>query len=149
MALFQELDVKATYHRVRWFFDECYPQIKRKSGSWGDYKSPAITGMPKAPSGGNSSERRMVDHSLYASALYAVKFAMRGCTHDSQLIIQHRFIEDHTIRETKGSLGISGNASFQKLMKQAACEFADCIEPACDYYHVPDDIIPDLHSYKK
>lgn len=149
MALFDELDVDETYWKVRWFFYKRLPEIKRKSGAWGDYSSPSIDGMPKAPSQGNGSERRMINHSLYASALFAVKFAIKGCDKTSQIIIQLKYIDESPNWKIKRRIGYTGNDTFNRLTKKAACEFADCIEPACDFYSVPENIIPDLHVNKK
>ena len=149
VALFDELDVDETYHAVRWFFYERLPEIKRKAGAWGDYSSPSIDGMPKAPSAGNGSERRMINHSRYASALYAVRYAIKGCSLTSQKIIQLKYIDELPNWKIKNQIGYTGNSTFSSLVKRAACEFADCIEPACDYYAVSEKIIPDLHVNQK
>ena len=146
VALFDELDVDGTYHAVRWFFYERLPEIKRKAGAWGDYSSPSVDGMPKAPSAGNGSERRMINHSRYASALYAVRYAIKGCSLTSQKIIQLKYIDELPNWKIKNQIGYKGNGTYNKLVKQAALEFADCIEPACDYYSVEEKIIPDLHA---
>ena len=148
-ALFDELDVDGTYRTVRWFFYERLPEIKRKAGAWGDYSSPSVDGMPKAPSAGNGSERRMINHSRYASALYAVRYAIRGCSVVGQKIIELKFIEELPNWKIKQQIGYTGNSTFNNLVKRTACEFADCIEPACDYYSVEEAIIPDLHLHKK
>ena len=145
VALFNELDVDGTCRKVRWFFDERLPEIKRKAGAWGDYTSPSIDGMPKAPSSGNGSERRMINHSRYASALYAVKYSLKGCSITSQKIIKLKFVEELPNWKIKNQIGYKGNGTYNKLVKRAALEFADCIEPACDYYSVEEEIIPDLH----
>lgn len=145
VALFDELDVDGTYRAVRWFFYERLPEIKRKAGVWGDYSSPSFDGMRKASSAGNGSERRMINHSRYASALCAVKYALKGCSVVSQKIIQLKYVEELPNWKIKNQIGYKGNGTYNKLVKQAALEFADCIEPACDYYSVEEKIIPDLH----
>lgn len=149
VALFDELDIKGTYRCVRWFLYDRLPEIKRKAGAWGDYTSPSIDGMPKAPSSGNGSERRMVNHAVYSSALYAVQYAFKGCSTTSQTILKLKYIEEMPNWKIKSKIGYQGNDTFNRLVKKAACEFADCIEPACDLYAVPEEIIPDLHIYKK
>lgn len=146
VELSDELDVDGTYRAVIWFFHERLPEIKRKAGAWGDYRSPSVDGMPKAPSGGNRSERRRINHSRYASALYAVRYAIKGCSITSQKIIQLKYIDELPNWKIKNQIGYKGNGTYNKLVKQAALEFADCIEPACDYYFVEEKIIPDLHA---
>ncbi len=153
MALFQELDVVGTYHAVQWFFYDRYPVIKRRSGTWGDYTSPSIDGMPKAPSKGNSSEKKMIEHGVYASACYAVQYALEGCSHESQIILVGKYIKGMSDDDVKERLAISGNGAFRRRLKRACCEFADCIVPACETFKVArkgeDSLIPELRRYVK
>lgn len=150
MALFQELDVDGTYHAVQWFFYDRYPVIKRRSGAWDDYSSPSLDGMPKAPSAGNTSEQSMIQHSEYASAYYAVHYAVGGCSRDSQIIIKGKYLGNLSDAEVRERLLINGNGAFRRRIKKACCEFADCIDPACEKFHVKrgnGDLIPKLRRY--
>lgn len=152
MALFDELDVDGTYHAVQWFFYDRYPVIKRRSGAWDDYSSPSLDGMPKAPSAGNTSEKSMIQHSTYASAYYAVQYAIRGCSHDSQIIIKGKYIGNLSDDQVRARLLINGNGAFRRRVKRACCEFADCIDPACEKFNVQrgeHDLIPKLRKYLK
>lgn len=152
MALFETLDVNGTYHAVQNFFYDRYPVIKRRSGAWGDYSSPSFDGMPKAPSKGNSTENSMIEHSIYASALYAIHYAIKGCSKESQIIIDGKYIKelpDDTIRRR---LVVSGNGAFRRRLQKACCEFADCIDPACERFKVKrgkEELIPELRRYQK
>lgn len=80
VAFESNLDMKGTCHAVRYFFDKKYPIIKRKSGIWGNVSSVVLDGMPKQQSRINHVENRMVDHSIYAGAIYAIHYAIAGCT---------------------------------------------------------------------
>ena len=147
VAFESNLDMKGTYHAVRYFFDKKYPIIKRKSGVWGDVSSVVLDGMPKQQSHINNVENRMVDHSIYAGAIYAIHYAIAGCTDISQKIIKQRFINGLEVYKIREIIGIYGHATCDKKIRIAACEFADCIEPSCDRFKVPKDIIPNLHVY--
>ena len=149
MQLFPQLDKNATFLKVQDFFNNVYPEIHRRAGSWGDYNSPTVDDMPKAPSYGNSSERRMIEHALYGGALYAIRHAMEHCSTVSRAIIKYRYFEGLSNSKVKSLIGYTGNDTYYQKVKSACAEFADCLEPACDYYGVSEEIIPDLHVYEK
>ena len=149
VQLFPQLDKDRTFFKVQDFLYNAYPEIKRRAGSWGDYSSPTVDDMPKALSYGNSSERRMIEHALYGSAVYAVHYAIKHCSATSQIIIKCRYFEELSNSKVKARIGYSGNDAYYSRLKSACAEFADCLEPACNYYGVPEEIIPDLHVYQK
>ena len=151
MALFETLDVNGTYHAVQNFFYDRYPVIKRRSGAWGDYSSPSFDGMPKAPAKGNGTENAMIEHSIYASALYAVHYAIQGCSKESQAIIVGKYIKELSDDTIRCRLAVSGNGAFRRRLKKACCEFADCIDPACERFKVKrgkEGLIPKLRRYE-
>lgn len=151
MALFETLDVNGTYHAVQNFFYDRYPVIKRRSGAWGDYSSPSFDGMPKAPVKGNGTESAMIEHSIYASALYAVHYAIQGCSSESQAIIVGKYIKELPDDTIRCRLAVSGNGAFRRRLKKACCEFADCIDPACEMFKVKrgkEGLIPELRCYE-
>ncbi|MBB1078950.1 hypothetical protein H5S09_04125 [Limosilactobacillus sp. STM2_1] len=149
MQLFPQLDKEATFLKVQDFLYNVYPEVKRRAGSWGDYSSPTVDDMPKAPSYGNSSERRMLEHALYGGAVCAVNYAVKHCSIMSQTIIKCRYLEGMSNDKVKKRIGYSGNDTYYSKLKMACSEFADCLEPACHYYGVSEEIIPDLHVYQK
>lgn len=149
VQLFPQLDKDRTFLKVQDFLYNVYPELKRRAGTWGDYSSPTVDDMPKAPSYGNSSERRMVEHAAFGSAVCAVHYAIKHCSATSRTIIKYRYLKGLSNSKIKGMIGYSGNDTYYSKLKSACAEFADCLEPACNYYGVSEEIIPDLHVYQK
>ena len=150
MRLLPEYDKQATIKNVRSFFydDDKYERICRRAGDWGLH-SPGmdITGIPGG-SAGNSSERKALSHVDYNNAKRAVSFAIRGCTHDSQVILKNRYLPGRKYRMPVYQLVTilhCGRDKYYTLDDQACWDFADTIEAGCEIYHVSSKAIPDFH----
>ena len=150
MELLPEIDKQATIDQVRDFFydDDKYERICRRAGDWGLH-SPImdITGVPGGGAG-NSSERKFLTYVDYNNAKRAVYFAVKGCSHDSRLILEHRYITGKRDRlavyQMVGLLNC-GRDKYYSLDDEACWEFADTVETGCEIYHVNSTIIPDFH----
>ena len=82
----------AIYHNVDKFLKYDFPIIHRRSGEWIG-SSINFDGMPKAINKQNNNELAMIEHATYSIANKAVLEAIKGCSKESQLIIDWRYIK--------------------------------------------------------
>lgn len=137
--------LNSAYSVVDSFMKYEFPRIQRQSGAW-LYSSPKFDNMPISPNNSNSSERRMINHSLANNAYHAIISAIDGCSKESQVIIKGRYLQGLTGNAIKARLSIAGNSVYYDKVKYACLELADCLEGVRSYYHVPIEVIPDLHN---
>lgn len=133
------------YHNVDSFLKHDYPIIYRRSGDWGITRI-NMDGMPKAVNKQNANERLMIEHSAYSLANAAVLEAVKGCSKESQLIIDGRYFKQLTNYQLKCKIGIYGNSSLYRRLYKACLEYADCLETVCAKLNVDSDIIPKLNT---
>lgn len=153
MGLLPEFDKQSTIECVREFFydDDKYERICRRAGDWGLHSpNMDITGVSSSGAG-NSSESKFLTYVDYNNAKRAVDFAVKGCSHDSRLILEYRYLPGKRERVTVYQMVAMlhcGRDKYYSLDDEACWEFADTIEPGCEINHVDPDIIPDFHVRK-
>lgn len=148
MDLLPEVNKDATVSRVRHFFrdDDQLPQLKRLAGAFGELKSPTfdITGVHG--SGGNATEARYIRHAHYYRLYRVVLDAIKGCSQDSQTIINAKYLSNTYSWQVAQQMNIEKTA-FNQKDRYACFEFADCLEGKAMQYSIPEKDLPDLHVY--
>lgn len=148
MDLLPELNKDATVSRVRHFFrdDDQLPQLKRLAGAFGELKSPTfdITGVHGSV--GNATEARYIRHAHYYRLYRVVLDAIKGCSQDSQTIINAKYLSNTYSWQVAQQMNIEKTA-FNQKDRYACFEFADCLEGKAMQYSIPEKDLPDLHVY--
>ena len=134
----------AIYHNVDKFLKYDFPIIHRRSGECIG-SSINFDGMPKAINKQNNNELAMIEHATYSIANKAVLEAIKGCSKESQLIIDWRYIKQTSNYQLKCRLGIYGNEALYRRIYKACIEFADCLETTCIQLHVDPNVIHKLN----
>lgn len=148
MNLGLEINYIATAKKVTKFLDEKLDHYLALSGKQRfDLKSPAMDGMPKAPTKGNASENRMININIAENVVDCVGQAMRNLTSESQQILLSRYSESMMVYKIAEELNYSAS-TFTRRQEKALCEFADRFEFQVIKHGLQDEVV-DLHVYSK
>lgn len=138
MALFPEIDKKATIKKVNHFLKVTLPQMVRISGrSMTDLQSPRIDGMPKAKAAGNGAELTITRHLVAEQIVEQALQAVSHCDQVSQRILQLLYLSGSKYYDyqVKDKIGYQ-ETQYYYYKNRALLSFADAY------------LLDDLHVYK-
>lgn len=138
MALFPEIDKKATIKKVNHFLKVTLPQMVRISGrSMTDLQSPIIDGMPKAKATGNVAEATITRHLVAEQIVQQSVRAISHCSQVSQQILKPLYLSGNRYYDyqVRNKIGYQ-ETQYYYYKNKALLSFADAY------------LLDDLHVYR-
>lgn len=138
MALFPEIDKKATIKKVNHFLKVTLPRMVRMAGhSMTDLQSPKLDGMPKSKPSSNVAETTITRHLVAEQVVQQTLQAVSHCSQISQQILKPLYLSgsryyDYQVRDKIGYQ----ETQYYYYKNKALLSFADAY------------LLDDLHVYK-
>ncbi|RHW46101.1 hypothetical protein DS832_07060 [Bombilactobacillus bombi] len=124
MLLFKEANADKTANNVKEFLTNDYQKLCAIAGA--NIKSPIISGLPTAPSAGNSKESQITEVMWARDILKIINQSINACSADSRKILLGKmdFEKDYILQN---DLGVS-HTKYYDMLRFAYNEFADAFE---------------------
>ena len=125
MSLLPELDVPATIHNTKRFFEKDFRQLQFMAHiNYVDIKSPIISGMPSSHGSNNSMEDKATSYSHAKDVLKHVIWACNGLDRDQRDVLEMRIFRQMHWQEIMEVKHLSSRSQCYEILKSAYLQFA-------------------------